>query len=346
MKICLVCAPGGHLTEMLRLNDAFVSHDVFLVTYKEEFLNLPKNVKKTYLIKNILVGRVQANRVEKIFLIILQMLLSAVKEFRILLIEKPDVIISTGSEIAIPICYMAKIFGKKVIFIESLCRINNLSGTGKIVSPISDVFLVQWESLVGKCKKAQYKGNVLSTNISPDQNNRLNKKSFIFVTVGTAPFPRLVEKMDEISKTLEEQVIMQVGKTNYKPKNAEYFNFVEQYEKIRELNKKAKVVISHAGVGSIMTALEEGAPLILVPRLKKYGEHNDDHQSEIAKMLKEQKLAEVAYEIEDVPYILSSFNDKTPQKNQEIENQKRLNEFLKSFLFTNFEEKKLVESSK
>jgi len=338
MKICLVCAPGGHLTEMMRLNDAFAQHDVFLITYKEEFLNLPSNIRKVYFIKNILVNRVQANRVEKTLLIILQMLLLTVKGFKILLIEKPNIVISTGSEIAIPICYIAKIFGKKVIFIESLCRIDDLSVTGKIVNPISDMFLVQWESLLGKYKKAQYQGNVLTANVSSDLNNKSNEKSFIFVMVGTAPFQRLVEKMDKIAKTLEEKVIMQIGRTNYRPKNTEYFDFVD-YEKIRELNKNAKVVISHAGVGSIMTALEERAPLILVPRLKKYGEHNDDHQLEIAKMLKKQGLAEVVYDVEELSYILSSFNERSLQKSQDIKNQKCLSKYLKIFLSKNFERK-------
>ena len=299
MKICLVCASGGHLTEMLKLEDAFTSHDIFLVTYKEEFLNLLKNLKKVYFIKNILVNRVQANRVEKAFLIILQMLLLTVKEFKILLIENPDVVISTGSEIAIPICYMAKIFGKKVIFIESLCRINNLSGTGKIVSAISDLFLVQWERLAKKCKKAEYKGNVLTINFNSNQNDKLNEGSFILVTVGTASLPRLVEEMDDIAGKIDKKVIMQIGKTNYKPKNAEYFDF-KPYPEMQELNQKARVVVSHAGVGSIITVLEQATPVIVVPRLKKYKEANDNHQLEIANVMAEEGKIIAVYDVNEL----------------------------------------------
>ena len=305
MKICLVCASGGHLTEMLSLKNAFDSHDVFLVTYKEKFRNFPKNIKRIYFIPNILVDRVQVNRAKKMLLIILQLLISAGKELRILLNERPDVVISTGSEIAIPICYLAKIFNKKVIFIESLCRINDLSGTGKIVSPISDIFLVQWDTLIGKCKKAQYHGNVLQAHFNLDQSYELDKESFIFVTVGTAHFPRLVEKMDEISKMLDLKVIMQIGKTNYKPKNTEYFDFLDN-EKFRELIKRAKIVISHAGVGSIMTILEEGKPLLLVPRLKKYGESIDDHQIEITRELEMVGWIKAVYDVEMLDVMLKN----------------------------------------
>jgi UDP-N-acetylglucosamine transferase subunit ALG13 len=303
MKICLVCASGGHLIEMMRLNDAFTSHEVFLVTYKEKFLNVPKHIKRVYLIKNIIVNRVQSHWLTKRILILIQMLILTREAIKILLVEKPDIIISTGSEIAIPFCYIAKIFRKKIIFIESLCRLHDLSGTGKIIVPISDLFLVQWDSLVKKYKRVQYKGNILSWNKNIYQSNTFKENNYIFVTVGTAPFPRLIKSMDQIAKILEDKVIMQIGKTSYQPKNTEYFDF-KDYDKIRQLNKDAKMIITHAGVGSILTALDYGKPLIIVPRLKKYREINDDHQLEIAHLLKKQNLAEVAYEPKDILQLL------------------------------------------
>lgn len=335
MKICLVCASGGHLIEMLRLNDAFDQYDSFLVTYKGEFLNIPKNVKNVYYIRNILVNRVQARRIKKSFLLILQTLISAVKQIEILLVENPDVIISTGSEIAIPIFYISKILGKRIIFIESLCRIDDLSGTGKIVKPISDIFLVQWSILAKKYKNVKYKGNILE-NFKTIYNK--SNGSFIFATVGTAPFPRLVKKMDEISRILNERIIMQIGKTDYKPRNMEYFDFAD-YDTIKELNRNAKIVISHAGIGSIITALEAGTPLIVVPRLRKYGELIDDHQLEIARVLKEQKLADVSYDIGDIPYIIYSFNctRPSPSDNQNLEKQNDMVKFIKKILTSNFE---------
>lgn len=146
MKICLVCSHGGHLTEILKIMDAFEGNDVFFITYEGMRAN---GLVKKYTMKNL--GKNP-----------LRFLISIPNVFHILLKEKPDIVISTGSEIAIPVFYIAWILGIKTMFIESLCRVKEPSMTGKIVYPISGVFLVQWKQLLDKFgKKAQYWGNVL-----------------------------------------------------------------------------------------------------------------------------------------------------------------------------------------
>ena len=124
----------------------------------------------------------------------------------------------------------------------------------------------------------------------------------IFVTVGNhyQGFERLIRKMDEIAGNIDEKVIMQIGYTKYKPKNAECFDFIESYKEIQELNRKARGVVCHGGAGVIITALEQGTPVIAVPRLKKYGEHTDDQQLDIVNaMAKEGKIIAV-YDVNDL----------------------------------------------
>jgi len=146
MKICLTCSHGGHLTEILQLMDAFEGNDVFFITYEGV---RSSELAKKYTMKNLGMNP-------------LRFLLSVPKVFGILLREKPDLIVSTGSEIAIPVFYAAKVLRIKTMFIESLCRVEEPSMTGKIVYLVSDVFLVQWKELLSKFgKKAQYWGNVL-----------------------------------------------------------------------------------------------------------------------------------------------------------------------------------------
>jgi beta-1,4-N-acetylglucosaminyltransferase len=133
----------------------------------------------------------------------------------------------------------------------------------------------------------------------------------IFVTVGNhnQGFDRLIKKMDEIAGKTDEQVIMQIGYTTYKPVNAEYFSFLESFEEILRLNREARVVVSHAGAGSIVTALKEKTPVIVVPRLKRYDEHMNDHQLEIAKAMSENKNVTVIYDVEDLDdYLKLDFN--------------------------------------
>ncbi len=94
-------------------------------------------------------------------------------------------------------------------------------------------------------------------------------------------FDRLIKEMDEIAGRIDEEVIMQIGETTYEPKNARYFRFASK-EEMDGLYDGARVVVCHAGVGSILTALEHDKPVIAVPRRKKYSEHVDDHQLDIA----------------------------------------------------------------
>ena len=79
---------------------------------------------------------------------------------KIMKAEKPDFIITTGALIAFPFCVFAKMRSVKVIYIESFARVNNQSLTGKLVYPLADLFLVQWESLLKLYPKAKYVGGI------------------------------------------------------------------------------------------------------------------------------------------------------------------------------------------
>jgi beta-1,4-N-acetylglucosaminyltransferase len=315
MKICLICSPGGHLIESLKLVDAFKPNELFLITYKENFDFSAIAGKNTYLIKNLLVKRVDSSKIVKYIYLVISMLFLTFKEFLILLKEKPDIIISTGSEIAIPAFYIAKFLRKKTIFIESLTRISELSGTGKIVYPITDVFLVQWEDLAKRYKKSIYKGNILS---SIKYHPNVSKGSFIFVTVGTASFERLVTTIDNISEHINEKILVQIGRTEYEPKNVDFFRFTKDLNEFNELNENAKIIISHAGIGNVMNALDKNKPLIILPRRKKYKEVIDDHQVKMAKSLEKFPLVKVAYREDEILNILKKIDfNETKEKDYE-----------------------------
>jgi beta-1,4-N-acetylglucosaminyltransferase len=146
VRICLVCSHGGHLSEMLQLMDAFQGHETFFITYDSE---RTRGLERRYLLKNI--------GTNPFFMA--QAFLSTL---RILISERPQLIVSTGSEIAIPAFYLAKIIRIRTIFIESWTRVDRPTGTGKLVYPVADVFLVQWERLLSKYgRKARYEGAIL-----------------------------------------------------------------------------------------------------------------------------------------------------------------------------------------
>jgi UDP-N-acetylglucosamine transferase subunit ALG13 len=112
----------------------------------------------------------------------------------------------------------------------------------------------------------------------------------IFVTVGNhyQGFDRLIQKADEIASRTSYDILIQKGYSSYRPQSARYFDFVPIQTAI-EYIRKSKLVISHAGIGTIILCKEYGTPLIILPRKKKYGEHGTDHQVEIAKAIEERK---------------------------------------------------------
>ena len=105
----------------------------------------------------------------------------------------------------------------------------------------------------------------------------------IFVILGTQKFQmnRLIKLMDSISGRLDMPVVAQIGQSDYKPKNFEFHRFLDKSE-FDGLIAEAELIITQGGVGAVMTALNYKKPVIIVPRLAKYGEHVDDHQREIA----------------------------------------------------------------
>jgi UDP-N-acetylglucosamine transferase subunit ALG13 len=112
----------------------------------------------------------------------------------------------------------------------------------------------------------------------------------ILVVLGTheLPFYRLLKGIDKqiLAGNIEEEVLVQAGHTRYQSNNMKLFDFTT-YEYMAALYKKASVIITHGGTGSITLGLKMGKKVIAVPRLVKYGEHNDNHQLEIVKQFKE-----------------------------------------------------------
>lgn len=110
----------------------------------------------------------------------------------------------------------------------------------------------------------------------------------ILVTLGTQKFQmnRLVEVMDKAAIELGEEVFIQTGNSTYEPKNCKWQAFVDS-KRFQEMIKNCSMLVTHAGVGTIMTGINAKKPIVVVPRLAEFGEHVDDHQKEIADAFEE-----------------------------------------------------------
>ena len=148
IKICLVGSSGGHLTHLYMLKDFWNDKDRFWVTFdKKDANSILKNEKKynCYYPTN----RNLKNLIKNTFL-----------AFKVLRKEKPDVIISSGAAVAVPFFYLGKLFGAKLVYIEVFDRINKSTMTGKMVYPITDKFIVQWEEMKKIYPKAVNLGSI------------------------------------------------------------------------------------------------------------------------------------------------------------------------------------------
>lgn len=134
----------------------------------------------------------------------------------------------------------------------------------------------------------------------------------ILVTVGTQnfSFDRLLKMVDELigEKVIIDSVKGQVGYSLYKPIHYDVFKFNPESE-MRELISKSDILITHAGVGTITAALQLQKKVIVVPRLKQYGEHVDNHQLEIAQAYREKGYIELAESKEELCYLLKNINN-------------------------------------
>jgi UDP-N-acetylglucosamine transferase subunit ALG13 len=125
----------------------------------------------------------------------------------------------------------------------------------------------------------------------------------ILLTVGTlAPFDRLVKAVDELvgAGAIREAVFAQIGRSTYRPVHFEAVPSLPKHDfeaRVRE----SSTMIGHAGMGSIMLALEHGRPLLVMPRLHVHGEHVNDHQVGTARKFAESGHVLAAMAVEELP---------------------------------------------
>jgi beta-1,4-N-acetylglucosaminyltransferase len=120
----------------------------------------------------------------------------------------------------------------------------------------------------------------------------------IFVTVGTCePFDRLMRAVDALP--IDEPIVVQTGLSTFIPHDRETVDFLP-YERLVDLVREARLVVTHAGVGTILTALLNGVQPVVVPRLKRYGDAVDDHQLELAERLETLHLVKLVREAHDL----------------------------------------------
>jgi len=126
----------------------------------------------------------------------------------------------------------------------------------------------------------------------------------IFVVTGTQlPFDRLIRMLDEIAPQLDEDIVAQVNGSGYLPRHINTIDLLPPDEFDR-LFSSARLIVAHAGIGTIITAMQQQKPVIIFPRIATLGEHRNEHQLATAEKMKEAGWVYVANTKEELSALL------------------------------------------
>ena len=150
-KIAFIASSGGHFTQLMMLKPLMDEYDHIIITEKTDIGEGKPDGEKIYYVPQI-------NRKDKI--LIFELIANAFCSLKIFIKEKPTVVISTGVLATIPFCLLAKLFGARLIYIESFAKVKSPTQTGKLLYKYADHFFVQWKSMQDVYKKAIYAGGL------------------------------------------------------------------------------------------------------------------------------------------------------------------------------------------
>ncbi len=163
-KVIYISSMGGHLKELLALKKSMKTFKSYIVTEKTEATSFLKELEKGKSEENevffekvyYLPYGTKKNIIKYLFIFIAMIILSIYLLIKI----RPKAIVTTGTHTAVPICYIGKLFGCKIVYIETFANINSQTLAGKIVYKIADKFIVQWETMKKLYPKADYYGGI------------------------------------------------------------------------------------------------------------------------------------------------------------------------------------------
>lgn len=293
----LVATPGGHIEELYEVVPRLDmgEHRLWVTTQTPQTSRLLKSEQCRW------VRPVQARQKWRAAATLPEAL-------HVIRTKRPSQVISTGAALAVPYLTAASLLRVPAHYIESATRVAGPSLTGKFVSHLSGVQLYH-QSFTQPIDRWTEFGSVFD-NYEPGPR-RTEAPRRAVVTVGTERFP-FSRALEQVLPALPAGVesLIQTGNTPWTQQGYPTTAWVPGDELLRAV-READLVVTHAGVGSVLTALRAGKHPVLIPRLAAYGEHVDDHQLELATLLEKRGLATVVSPGQDLEEVLLDAAGKT-----------------------------------
>lgn len=289
--LCLSASGGGHLRQLLDLEPLWSRYPHFIVTENTVLGRSLQQRENTEFVPHFALGQGRMGRGWA-------MLSAAARSFwrslRIIAKRRPDVIITTGAGSQVFLIAWGRLFGAKVILVDSFARFHAPSKFARITGPLANARVTQ-----SQVSAEKWPGSTPFDPLRTQPAEPEGKSPLLFATVGAIlPFHRLERAIVELkaSGQIPEEVILQVGNSELPRPSIPGLRIVESipFDELQAILKRANLVVCHSGTGSIITALSQCCGVVAMPRRVDAGDSYDNHQDEIAKVFQQRGLIQVA----------------------------------------------------
>lgn len=286
--ICLAASGGGHVRQILDLEPVWRDYPHFIVTEDTALGRSIADEHDVCFVPHFALGQARLGRPGAMIGAALKSISTSWKAIQG---RRPDLFITTGAGSQVFAMIFARLFGARVVLVDSFARFDRPSAFARLAGRFAHVRISQSEE-----SARHWKGALVFDPFRKLDGERPAKEALVFATVGaTLPFDRLVKLVEQAKADglLPERVIVQRGVGGHVPQGVESVEELP-FEEVKSILNRADIVICHGGTGSLITALRAYCRVIAIPRLFDRGEHYDDHQSEIVAAFKERGLIEDA----------------------------------------------------
>lgn len=289
VKLCLAASGGGHVRQMLDLEDLWSRCDYVMVTEETPLTASLAEKHPVRFIPHVALGQA---RLGHPFKMLKSAISSLFRSLSIIRAERPDIFITTGAGSAVFPMLWARLMGTHIILVDSVARFRGPSAFARMAGPLAHDRISQSQEA-----SRNWPGSLCFDPFVKLDRPRPPKQPLLFATVGaTLPFDRLINLVIDAKRRgiLPEHVVLQtgVGATHDSIEGLDGIELHETlpFDRIRDILADADIVVCHGGTGSIITALREGCRIIAIPRRFSRGEHYDDHQWEITQAFTDRQV--------------------------------------------------------
>lgn len=306
-KLCLAGSGGGHIRQILDLKPLWQDEDAFILT---ERTALGRSLAAEHDVEFVAHYAVGQARLGRPLAMLCGLARNLMQSARVIGRRRPDVLISTGAGATFFAVAFARLFGTRVVLIDSMARVDRPSLFARLAGPLAHVRISQ-----ARGAARRWRGAVAFDSLRVLAEPRPAKQDVVFATVGaTLRFDRLIELVASAKARglITGQVIAQVGEGGPKIDGFETHETLP-FDAVQAILARADMVVCHGGTGSLVTALQAGCKTIAVPRRFARGEHYDDHQREITEAFAERALILVAETQDEFDAALIAWRGREPR---------------------------------